>query len=87
MDTLSISRQTYCTLGAKTNDVRLIETRIKYQALTSYCSLEGMLNDEPLRRKMGEQARAKVLGRFDARKNSEQLVRMMKALALPEESR
>lgn len=46
--------------------------------------LERLLADAPLRRAMGEQARAKVLARFDACRNSEQLTRLMKALVTPE---
>jgi glycosyltransferase involved in cell wall biosynthesis len=49
--------------------------------------LERLLEDVPLRRALGEQARAKVLARFDARRNSERLTGLMKALVVSGEDR
>ncbi len=46
--------------------------------------LERLLEDAALRRMMGARAREKVLERFDARKNSEQLLGLMKALIAPD---
>jgi glycosyltransferase involved in cell wall biosynthesis len=47
--------------------------------------LESLLDDEPLRRAMGERARARALARFDARQNTERLTGLMKTLAAPGE--
>jgi|SRR5579859_4706145 len=43
--------------------------------------LDRLLSDAPLRQAMGGRARARVLDRFDARKNAEQLIDLMKGLA------
>ncbi len=42
--------------------------------------LDRLLGDESLRQAMGERARASVLDRFDARKNAEQIIGLMKGL-------
>jgi glycosyltransferase involved in cell wall biosynthesis len=43
--------------------------------------LDRLLADAALRQTMGERARARVLERFDARKNAEQLIALMKGLS------
>ena len=44
------------------------------------CGLDRLLGDTELRRAMGERARATVLEQFDARKNAEQIIDLMKGL-------